>query len=86
MLNQAPVFVADVWNRYTTWPEPGPQQVNNETSTRAWENRNPPNELLENTEHEPDKWLDRGAPEEAIRADQDLETVEEVIGSKEPGR
>ncbi len=64
----------------------GPQQVNNETSTRARENRKAPIELLENTEHEPDKWLDRGAPEEAIRADQDLETVEEVNGSKEPGR
>ncbi len=62
------------------------QQVNNETSTRARENQNPPNELLENTEHVPDKWLDRRAPEEAIRADQDLETVEEVNGSTEPGR
>ena len=64
----------------------GPQQVNNEASTRARENQKAPNELLENTGHEPDKWLDRGAPEEAVEVDQDLETVEEVNGSKEPGR
>ncbi len=63
------------------------QQINNATnSSRTRENQNQPNELLENKEHEPDKWLDRGAPEEAIRADQDLETVEEVNGSTEPGR
>ena len=64
----------------------GPQQVNNETSTRARENQKAPNELLENTGYEPDKWLDRGAPEEAVEVDQDLETVEEVNRSKEPGR
>lgn len=54
------------------------QQIINETSTRAGarENQNPPNELLENTDHEPDKWLDRGAPEEAVEVNQDLETVE----------
>ena len=56
----------------------GPQQVNNETSTRARENRKAPIELLENTEHEPDKWLDTGTPKETVRADQELETVEEI--------
>ena len=64
------------------------QQIINETSTRAVarENGNLQNELLEQSKHEPDKWLDRGAPEEAVEVDQDLETVEEVNRSKEPGR
>ena len=63
------------------------QQINNATnSSRTRENQNPPNELLENKEHEPDKWLDTGAPQEAVEVNQDLETVEEVNGSTEPGR
>ena len=52
------------------------QQVNNTAeSSRMRENQKMPNELLEIKEHEPDEWLDRGAPEESIRADSDLETV-----------
>ncbi len=52
------------------------QQVNNAAeSSRMRENQKMPNELLEIKEHEPDKWLDRGTPEEAIRADNDLATV-----------
>jgi len=63
------------------------QQINNATnSSRTRENQNPPNELLENKEHEPDKWLDTGAPQEAVEVNQDLETVEDVNGSTEPGR
>lgn len=55
------------------------QQINNATnSSRTRENQNPPNELLENTEHEPDKWLDNGAPQEAVEADKDLEAVGKV--------
>lgn len=58
----------------------GPQQVNihppddNEAQNHT-ENEIPPNELLENNPHDPDKWLDQGAPQEAVGADQDLETV-----------
>ena len=48
----------------------GPQQVNNSISA---EKGKPPNELLERKEHE--QWLDRGAKEEAVRVDKDLETV-----------
>ncbi len=59
------------------------QQVNNAAeSSRMRENQKMPNELLEIKEHEPDKWLDGGAPEETIRADQDLETVGEIDRSK----
>ena len=52
------------------------QQINNQaehTRTRGKEKR--PNELLEDKEHEPDKWLDRGSPEKAIGANQELEAV-----------
>jgi len=59
------------------------QQINNEArSSRTREKKKTPNELLENKEHEPDKWLDRRAPEEAIGADSDLETVGEIDGAK----
>jgi len=59
------------------------QQINNKAeSSRTRENQNPPNELLENTEHEPDKWLATGAPQEAVGADSNVETVEEIDGSK----
>ena len=51
----------------------GPQQINNSISV---EKGKPPNELLENTEHE--QWLDRGSPEEAVEIDQDLEAVGEI--------
>ena len=50
----------------------GPQQINNSISA---EKGNPPNELLEKTENEPDKWLDRGTPQEAVSADTDMATV-----------
>ena len=45
----------------------GPQQVINETATRARENETR-NELLEQTTHEPDQWLERGAPEGQAQA------------------
>ena len=52
------------------------QQINNaEGPSRTREKEKRPDELLENKEHEPDKWLDRGAPEEAIGVNQELETV-----------
>ncbi len=56
------------------------QQINNQTSTRAGprEGGKPPNELLENTEHEPDKWLDGGTPAAAEGADTRVEAVGEV--------
>ena len=59
------------------------QQINNQAEpSRAREKEKRPDELLENKEHEPDKWLDRRAPEEAIEADSDLETVAEIDGAK----
>ena len=51
----------------------GHQQVNNASRTEKKENR--PSKLLEDKEHEPDQWMDRGAPQEAVRVDQTLETV-----------
>lgn len=64
----------------------GPQQVNNETDTRAHartrENENPPNKLLEDKEHEPDQWMDRGAPATASAADSEIEAVGKVDGSE----
>ncbi len=59
----------------------GPQQVNNEAS-RTRENGNAPNKLLEETEHEPDQWMDRGTPEKTERIDSAVETVGEVDGSE----
>ena len=59
------------------------QQVNNSTEpSRAREKQNQPNELLENKEHEPDKWLDRGTPKETIEANQAMETVGEIDGAE----
>ena len=57
----------------------GHQQVNN--ASRAEENRNPPNKLLEKTEHEPDTWMDPGTPETAERVDSAVETVGEIDGT-----
>jgi hypothetical protein len=45
---------------------------------RTRENQKTPDKLLEKTEHEPDKWLDTGAPKEAIEVDRELETVGEI--------
>ncbi len=57
----------------------GPQQINiHRPDDKPEEKQIPPNELLENKEHEPDKWLDTGAPQEAVGADSDLETVGKV--------
>ena len=64
----------------------GPQQVNNEISTRARENRKAPNKLLEDTEHEPDKWLDRRPPDAAGKLDSRLETMEGVDWAEKRGR
>lgn len=57
----------------------GPQQINNSISA---EKRKPPNELLENKEHESDKWLDTGTPKETVGIDQELEAVGEIDGTK----
>lgn len=59
------------------------QQINNKTDpSRTREKQNSQNELLEKTEHEPDKWLDTGAPTEAVGTDSDLETVGEIDGTE----
>lgn len=47
------------------------QQVNNFPEKEKTQSK-----ILENNDHEPDKWLDTGAQKEAIRNDQDLEAVE----------
>ena len=55
------------------------QQINNQAvSSRTQEKEKRPDELLENKEHEPDKWLVRGTPNEAVKADSDVETVGEI--------
>jgi hypothetical protein len=57
----------------------GPQQINiHRPDDKPEEKQIPPNELLENKEHEPDKWLDTGAPQEAVEVDKDLEAVGEI--------
>ena len=60
----------------------GPQQVINEPNTHARENQNPPNKLLEDTEHEPDQWLDQGAPRTAAGAHLHVETMGKIDGAK----
>ncbi len=57
----------------------GHQQVNNVLRTE--ENANPPDKLLEITEHEPDQWMDRGTPTTAERVDSAVEAVGEVDGT-----
>jgi len=57
------------------------QQINNSLRNENW-----PNELLENTEHEPDKWLDGGTPQEAVRVDPELATMGEQHRAKDNGR
>ena len=59
----------------------GHQQVNN--ASRTVENANPPDKLLEKTEHEPDTWMDRGTPTTAERVDSELETVGEIDGAED---
>lgn len=59
------------------------QQVNNTAGpSRTREKQNSPNELLEESDHEPNKWLDTRTPTDAVRADQDLETVGEIDRSE----
>ena len=59
------------------------QQINNASdSSRTREKEKRPDELLENKEHEPDKWLDPGAPKETVRVDQEVETVAAIDGAK----
>jgi len=62
----------------------GPQQVNN--ASRAGENGKPPNKLLEDNEHEPDQWVDRGTQNAASEADTRMETVAEVHGAEDARR
>ncbi len=57
----------------------GHQQVNN--ASRAEENGNPPDELLEKTEHESDAWMGRGTPTTAERVDSGVEAVGEIDGT-----
>ena len=60
------------------------QQINNEAApSRTREKEKRPDELLENKEHEPDKWLDKGAPQEAIGVDSDVATVGEINRAKD---
>ncbi len=59
------------------------QQINNQAEpSRTRENKKSPNKLMENKEHEPDEWLVRGTPEEAVRVDSHLETVGEIDRSE----
>jgi hypothetical protein len=52
------------------------QQINNESAPpRTREKQCVPSQLLERKDNEPDKWLDTGAPPEAVRVDSDVETV-----------
>ena len=60
----------------------GHQQVIN--ASRTVGNANPPDELLEKTEHEPDTWMDRGTPTTAERVDPAVETVGEIDGTADP--
>ena len=66
----------------------GPQQVNNETSTRTREIQKAPNKVLEGTEHEPDQWLDvldGGTPTKAAGTDSAVEAVGEIDGPEDKG-
>jgi len=63
------------------------QQINNQAEpSRTRENKKSPNKLMENKEHEPDKWLDRGTPREAVRVDPELATVAEKHRAKNKRR
>ena len=60
------------------------QQINNKSEPlRTREKNISPNELLENKEHEPDKWLDGGTPQETVRVDSELATVGEQHRAKD---
>ena len=63
----------------------GHQQVNNE-APRTVEKENLPDELLEETKHESDQWMDRGAPEAAEGVDSAVEAVGEIDGPTNGGR
>jgi hypothetical protein len=54
------------------------QQVNN--APCAEEIDKPPSKLLEQTDHEPDQWLDTGAPTAAERVDSQVEALGEIHG------
>ena len=62
----------------------GDQQVNN--ASRAGESGKSPNKLLEDKEHEPDQWVDRGTQKAASEADTRMETVAEVHGAEDTRR
>ena len=61
----------------------GHQQVNN--ASRTVENANPPDKLLEKTEHEPDTWMDRGTPTTAEGVDSPVEAVGKIDGTTNAG-
>ena len=61
----------------------GHQQVNN--ISRTVENADPPDELLEKTEHESDKWMDRGTPTTAEGVDSAVEAVGEIDRTADGG-
>jgi hypothetical protein len=69
------------------------QQVNNDAGSRDFctstrerartrKNETAPNKLLEQTTHEPDKWMDRGAPGAAARSDSPMEAVGTIDRAK----
>jgi len=63
------------------------QQVNNTTAySRTGENKKTPSKLLEDKEHEPDKWLDSGTPKETVKVDSDLATVGEQLRAENKRR
>ncbi len=60
------------------------QQINNQAEpSRTREKEKRPDGLLENTDHEPDKWLDKGASSEAVRRDPAMAAVEAKYGAKD---
>lgn len=61
----------------------GHQQVNN--ASRAGEHEYSPDGLLEKTEHESDKWMDRGTPATAERVDSAVEAVGAIDGTANGG-
>jgi hypothetical protein len=63
------------------------QQVNNGAlPPRGQESESPPNKLLEQTTHEPDKWLDRGTAPAPAPGDSAVEAVGPIDGAQDPRR
>jgi len=59
------------------------QQINNQAEpSRTREKEKRPDELLGDKDDDADEWLDTGAPQEAVGADSNVETVGEIDGAK----